>query len=80
MSIDIAKYKFYLQSRNLRAQRLESLLQPVAVSGSLEPRARSKPRQCAGAAVRPRTIASWQPLSLRPLKRLPKVPRLRRVR
>jgi hypothetical protein len=34
-------------------------------------------RQCAGAGVR-RTIAGWQPL--RPVKQLPKVPRLRRVR
>ena len=27
-----------------------------------------------------RTIASWQPLPLRPVKRMPKPPRLRRVR
>ena len=27
-----------------------------------------------------RTIASWKPLPLRPVKRMPKVPRLRRVR
>jgi hypothetical protein len=31
-------------------------------------------RECA------RTIASWKPLPLRPMKRLPKVPRLRGVR
>jgi hypothetical protein len=27
-----------------------------------------------------RTVAGWKPLPLRPLKRLPKPPRLRRVR
>jgi hypothetical protein len=27
-----------------------------------------------------RTIASWKPLPLRPVKRVPKPPRLRRVR
>jgi hypothetical protein len=31
-------------------------------------------RECA------RTIAGWKPLPLRPVKRMPKVPRLRRVR
>ena len=31
-------------------------------------------RECA------RTIAGWTPLPLRPMERLPKVPRLRRVR
>jgi hypothetical protein len=58
-----------------RATAGRRLLAAAGAAGGLMPFTdNAQARECA------RTIAGWKPLTLRPMKRMPKVPRLRRVR